>query len=133
MPQTFEIEIGRQACVERTIEDCHTAKTFASGALDVLATPYMIAMMEEAATQAIVLPEGFTTVGTKMEVDHLSATPVGMVVRAIAQVTGCEGKKILLKVEAYDEAGIIGKGTHERFVVEAEKFMVKTYGKLKKE
>jgi predicted thioesterase len=77
------------------------------------------------------LDEGASTVGTSLNISHLSATPVGMRVKAVATVTGIDGRKISFDLKAYDETGLIGEGTHERFVVFSEKFVAKTYSKLK--
>ncbi|MBO5287540.1 MAG: thioesterase family protein [Clostridia bacterium] len=128
------IEQGMKNRIEITVTEKDTAKTLGSGELDVLATPRMIALMEECAYKCIgaELEAGSSTVGTQMNVKHISATPVGMKVYATAEVTGVEGRKIEFKVEAYDEAGMIGEGTHERFIVYAEKFVTKTYSKLEK-
>ena len=127
-------EMGMNYKVEMTVGEKDTAKAVGSGTLDVLATPRMIALMEEASYKCIesALEERTTSVGILMDVKHLSATPVGMKVWASATVTAVEGKKITFKVEAHDEAGIIGEGTHERFVVGTEKFVAKTYSKLAK-
>jgi predicted thioesterase len=92
----------------------------------------MVALMEGAACEAIdeALPEGQTTVGIALSIEHLSATPVGLEVRAEAEVTAVEGKVITFDVTAYDEAGPIGKGTHKRCIVNSQKFLEKTYSKL---
>lgn len=127
------IEIGKELSIKVKVGENDTARKVGSGTLDVLSTPRMIALMEEAAYKCIgdSLEEGATSVGTLMSVKHLSATPVGMEVTATAKVTEAEGRRIAFKVTAYDEAGIIGEGEHERFVVYAEKFVAKTYSKLK--
>lgn len=126
------IEAGMRYSVKITVEEKDTAKAVGSGTLAVLATPRMIALMEEAAYKCInaELEEGTSSVGTYMSVKHLSATPVSMSVTATAEVTAVDGRKIAFKVDAYDEAGIIGEGTHERFIVGEEKFVSKTYAKL---
>ncbi len=128
------MEIGKKYTVKITVEEKDTARAVGSGTLAVLATPKMIALMEEAAYKCVAndLEAGTTSVGTLMDVKHLSATPVGMSVSAIATVTAVGGRKIAFKVEAYDEAGLIGEGVHERFVVAEEKFVAKTYSKLTK-
>ena len=128
------IEIGMKYTTKITVEEKDTAKTVGSGTLLVLATPKMIALMEEAAYKAIEsgLEEGTSSVGTLMNVKHLAATPVGMEVYATATVTSVDGRKIEFMVEAYDEAGKIGEGTHERFIVAEKKFVEKTYSKLNK-
>lgn len=116
-----------------TVTENNTALSVGSGSLKVYATPAMIALMEKASCEAVasLLNEGETTVGTMMNVNHISATPVGMEVYATAEVISREGRKFVLKVEAYDECGKIGEGMHERFLVFSEKFTEKTYSKLK--
>jgi predicted thioesterase len=92
----------------------------------------MIALMEKAAWSSIapLLPPGDSTVGTKLDVSHLSATPVGLKVWAESEITLVDGKRIELKVSAYDEKGLIGEGTHERFIVTDERFLAKAARKL---
>lgn len=128
------IEIGTEYRVEITVEPSHTARGVGSGELEVLATPKMCALMEEAAYKCIApyLDDGASSVGTSLNVNHVSATPVGMKVVAVAVVTGAEGRKISFELKAYDEAGLIGEGNHERFIVYSEKFTQKTYAKLQK-
>ena len=103
-----------------------------SGSLLVYATPCMVALMEGAACEAIApaLSEEKTSVGTALNISHLSATPVGMEVRAEAEVTEVEGNTITFTVTAYDEKGKIGEGTHKRAIVTAQRFLEKTYAKL---
>lgn len=126
------IEIGKKFEIKILVSENDTAKAVGSGTLEVLATPRMIALMEEAAYKCIAddLEEGTSSVGTLMSVEHLSATPVGMEAYAVAEVSAVEGRKVSFTVEAYDEKGIIGKGTHDRFIVFSEKFVNKTYSKL---
>ena len=126
------VEIGMKGEVLNLVEREDTAAEVGSGSLLVFATPCMVAMMEGAACEAIAagLAEGETTVGTELNIQHLSATPVGMEVRAVATVTAVEGKCITFEVEAFDEAGPIGKGTHKRFLVASQRFLDKTYAKL---
>lgn len=128
------LEVGLEKEIKIVVKNEDTAKHVGSGTLDVLATPRMIALMEECAYKCIgdELDLDSTSVGTLMNIKHLSATPVGMEVCAKAKVTELDGRRIVFKVEAYDETGIIGEGTHERFVVFKEKFVAKTYSKLKK-
>ena len=92
----------------------------------------MIGLMEGASLAAVgsSLPEGFTTVGTQVTVGHAAATPVGMKVRAEAELTAVAGRKLSFRVRAFDETGLIGEGTHERFIVEAEPFLAKANKKL---
>ena len=126
------VETGMKGEVLNLVEREDTAAEVGSGSLLVFATPCMVAMMEGAACEAIAagLAEGETTVGTELNIQHLSATPVGMEVRAAATVTAVEGKCITFEVEAFDEAGTIGKGTHKRFLVASQRFLDKTYAKL---
>jgi predicted thioesterase len=114
-----------------TVNDRNIASTWGSGGLEVFATPAMIALMECAALSAVAphLPQGWTTVGTELNVRHLASTPRGMTVSARAELAGVDGRAISFKVEAFDEAGKIGEGSHGRFIVECEKFMAKTESK----
>lgn len=103
----------------------NTASAWGSGGLDVFATPAMVALMEGAAVAAVdaLLPSGWSTVGTELAVRHISATPSGMKVSARAELAGIDGRALSFRVEAFDEAGKIGEGTHGRFVVENVKFL----------
>lgn len=128
----MDITIGAKGQVSTLVEREDTAYEVGSGSLLVYATPCMVALMEGAACEAIAdfLPEDKTSVGTQLNISHLSATPVGLEVRAEAEVTEVDGSKITFKVAAYDEAGLIGEGTHQRFIVSSQRFLDKTYGKL---
>lgn len=128
----MEITIGMKGEVGTTVEREDTAKEVGSGSLLVYATPCMVALMEGAACEAIeeALAEGQTTVGTALNIEHISATPVGLDVRAEATVTAVDGKVITFEVKAFDEAGEIGRGTHKRVIINAQKFLDKTYNKL---
>ena len=128
----MKIEVGMKAEVESLVERADTAQEVGSGSLLVYATPCMVALMEGAACEAIEggLGENETTVGIELNIKHLSATPVGLEVRAVAEVTAVEGKVITFTLAAYDEAGLIGEGTHKRCLVNAPKFLERTYGKL---
>ena len=128
----MEITIGMKGFAESYVEREDTAAEVGSGSLLVYATPCMVALMEGAACEAIAeaIPEGQTTVGMELNIQHLSATPVGMDVRAEAEVTAVEGKIITFALRAFDEAGEIGKGVHKRCIVNSQKFLDKTYGKL---
>ena len=110
-----------------TIEVKDTAQIVGSGTMPVLATPSMVALMERAASELVepLLPEGWTSVGTELQVKHTAATPAGLPVRAIAIVTAVEGRRISYEIKAYDTMGEIGSGIHERFVVESERFLSK--------
>ena len=128
----MKIEIGMTGEVSTLAEKADTAAEVGSGSLLVYATPCMVALMEGAACEAIAaaLPEGKTSVGTALNLTHLAATPVGMEVRAEAEVTEVEGNTITFQVTAYDEAGKIGEGIHKRAVITAQRFLDKVYAKL---
>ena len=128
----MEITVGMKGEVSSFVEREDTAKEVGSGSLLVYATPCMVALMEGAACEAIAdaLDGDKTTVGTELNIQHISATPVGMDIRAEAVVTAVEGKVITFELHAYDEAGEIGKGTHKRVVVAVQKFLDKAYNKL---
>ena len=105
----------------------NTAEFIGSGDMAVLATPAMVALMENAAMNAVApaLPQGSTTVGAEMNTTHIKPSAIGAKVRAVATLTAVEGRKLTFDVEACDEVGAIGKGTHVRFVVDKERFMAK--------
>ena len=128
----MEITVGMKGEVGTTVEREDSALEVGSGSLLVYATPCMVALMEGAACEAIAeaLEENQTTVGTALNIAHISATPVGLDVRAEATVTAVEGKVISFEVKAFDEAGEIGHGTHKRVIVSSQKFLEKTYAKL---
>ncbi len=130
----FNISVGMKAEIELVVEQEHTAMAFGSGGVKVFATPMMIGLMEKAALTAVDahLGEGFATVGTVVIGKHLAATPVGMKVRAVAELTAVEGKKLTFKIEAYDEKEKIGEGIHERYIIELAKFIKRTEEKAAK-
>lgn len=119
------IEIGLKHISELTVTDDVTAISVGSGDMPVLATPMLLALMENAAMSAVKeeLPEGCTTVGGYISSSHLKPSKIGEVVKAEAEVTKVEGKKIEFKVAAYSGETLLGEGTHLRFIVEREKFM----------
>ncbi len=122
--QTFEHKL--------TVTNEMLAKNVGSGSVPVYATPTMIAHMEYAAAACVEksLDEGMVTVGTLVNIKHLAATPEGMKVTVTATLTAAEGRKLTFDLIAHDEADKIGEGTHERFIVNAEKFAEKTAAKL---
>ena len=128
----MEITVGMKGEVGTTVEREDTALEVGSGSLLVYATPCMVALMEGAACEAIeeAMDESKTTVGTELNIQHVSATPVGLEVRAEAVVTAVEGKVITFEIHAFDEAGEIGKGTYKRVIVPTQKFLEKAYNKL---
>lgn len=105
----------------------NTAATVGAGGVEVFGTPMMIALMENAAWHAVAdhLDEGFVTVGTLVNVRHLAATPLGQRVRATAELIEIDRRRLVFKVEAYDEKQKIGEGTHERFIVHLNRFLQK--------
>ena len=128
----MSVTVGLKGRAETLVSDQNTAQAACSGALPVFGTPFMCALMEEAAWKSIApfLEEGQSTVGTKLDITHDSATPVGMKVWAESEVTLVDGKRIELKVAAYDQAGKIGEGTHQRFIVTDDRFLAKAARKL---
>ena len=117
---------------EITVTQELTAKAMGSGTLDVYATPAMIALMENTAYESVApeLEEGSGTVGTSIQVKHVSASPVGMKITCETELVKVDGRALTFSVKAYDEAGLIGEGEHERFVIFEEKFQKKADGKL---
>lgn len=109
----------------------NTAVEVGSGSVPVFATPMLVALMENAAINAITadLPSGQTTVGIKVDVSHTSATPIGMTVTARAELTVVDGRRLVFEVTAADDSGEVGRGRHERFVVDMEKFLAKVKAK----
>ena len=134
MNVTEKIKVGLRREERGVSDEAHSARAIGSGLLPVLATPAMLALMEQAAASSLepFLPEGWTSVGISLNVQHTSATPLGMTFRAEAEVTAVDGRKITFALHAYDEAGEIGRGIHERFAVESEPFLTKAAKKVKK-
>ena len=127
----MSVAVGMTGRAETLVTPENTAAAVGSGLVPVFATPYRVALMENAAVNAVqgALEEGQGTVGTRLNIFHDAATPVGMRVWAQARVTAVEGKKILLDVEAFDEAGPIGRGEHERFLITVDRFLAKAEAK----
>lgn len=121
------LETGLTHTSSLTVTEALTAKAMGSGDLPVLATPAMMALMENAAMTAVApeLPEGSTTVGGHIESSHLKPTPIGAEVKAEATLTKVDGRKLYFTVKAMQGDTIIGEGTHLRFIVDREKFMSK--------
>ena len=123
--------IGASYSCTVTVDETNVATRVGSGAVEVFATPMMIALMENAAAACIAeqIGEENTSVGTMISVSHVSATPIGMKVKATAELVHVEGRRYEFKVMAEDERGLIGEGTHSRVAVNREKFYNKTYQK----
>jgi predicted thioesterase len=122
-----EIKPGLSGAARMMVGTSDTAPRVGSGHISVLATPRMIGLMEEAALAAVerLLPEGRQSLGTRMDVSHLAATPIGMTVEAIAEVVAVEGRRLTFAVRATDEMELVGEGRHERVVVTAATFQAR--------
>lgn len=126
-----ELTPGLSAEFEHTVTDADTASSWGSGGLPVFSTPALVGLMESAAVVALTghLSPGETTVGGHIDVRHLAATPVGMQVRAKAELTAIEGRKLVFKVQAWDEVELIGEADHDRFMVDETRFVAKIQAK----
>lgn len=122
------MEKGIKGSSKTIVTEAITAKAMGSGLLPVYATPAMIALMEETASSSVqeFLEEGQGTVGTLINVKHVSASPLGMEITCETELVEIDRKRLVFDVKAYDRAGLIGEGTHERFIIDNEKFMSKT-------
>ena len=127
----FNLKTGMKAKMEIIVKENETAASYGSGGVDVYATPAMIGLIENTSLNAVdsFLPEGYATVGVHLDVKHLAATPVGMKVTATAELIEIDRKKLVFKVEAFDEKDKIGEGTHSRFIINKEKFLKMTQEK----
>jgi fluoroacetyl-CoA thioesterase len=125
------LNIGTTLELRRKVKEEYAASSLSTGTLRVFATPVMISFMEEASLKAVLpyLEDGQSTVGTLVNVEHVSPTPVGNEVRVVSTLTKIDRKKLVFEVRAYDEAGLIGQGIHERFIIDAKKFMDKVNAK----
>lgn len=121
-----KIPIGLTNKEEKRVEQIDSAIAYGSGLVEVFATPAMIAFMERTAMLCVcdLLPKGYTTVGTHVNVSHNKATPIGMMVYCEVQIVEFDGRKLVFKVQTSDEEGEIGSGIHTRFIIEEKKFML---------
>jgi len=119
------IEIGLEQELEIIVTPQDTAKAYGSGLVEVFATPAMVALMEKTSLQLVAphLEDGKNTVGTEISVKHIKATPLGKRVQSFAKLVEINGPKLKFEVEAYDEDGLIGTGTHKRFIIDEKAFM----------
>jgi fluoroacetyl-CoA thioesterase len=126
-----ELIPGLSAELERIVTDADTASRWGSGLVPVFSTPALVGLMESAAVKALAghLQPGQTTVGGHIDVHHLAATPVGMQVRARAELTAVEGRKLVFKIQAWDAVELVGEAMHDRFVINEAKFLAKVVGK----
>ncbi len=127
------LEPGLVAEIETTATQADTASAYGSGLVPVYATPALVGLMEGAAVRALdgLLPEGQTTVGGRIDVRHLAATPVGMRVRARAELVEVQGRRLVFAIQAWDETELVGEAVHERFIVDEGKFMGKVNSKVR--
>lgn len=125
------LETGIIGKEEMLVTEADTAKALGSGGLNVFATPAMIALSENTALTSILqeLPEGQSTVGTKIDMSHIAATPVGMKVRCETELIEIDRRRLVFSVNVYDEVEKIAEGTHERFIVDNNKFQTKADSK----
>lgn len=123
-----ELEAGLTGNMTWIVKEDMTAAKVGSGLVAVFSTPSLVALLESAAVAALEgqLEEGYTSVGTHIDVHHLAATPVGMVVHAEAILLTVEGRKLTFEIEAWDEVEPIGRAAHDRFIVNQERFVAKT-------
>jgi len=128
-----KLEIGVRGTETLLVTPAFTAKAMGSGTLEVFATPAMIALMEKTAGGSILpfLEDGTGSVGTLLEIRHVSATPVGLSVRCESELTKIDGRKLTFSVTAFDPSGVIGSGIHERYLISNERFMEKAESKRK--
>lgn len=128
------LTVGISNELVKEVTNENTAAAVGSGMLEVFATPAMIALMEETCMKSVQaeLEEGCGTVGTGLNINHVSATPVGLNVHCISKLVEVDGRKLVFDVQVFDESGLIGQGTHERFIIENEKFFKKAQRKLEK-
>jgi len=128
MENMFEkVKEGLTFTMEKIVKLEDSASRYDSGLVEVFSTPAMIALMEGTCYRSVMpfLPQGFSTVGFEVNIRHLKATPIGMSVRCNAVLESIEGKRILFNVEAFDEDGKIGEGTHIRYIIDEKKFIEK--------
>lgn len=125
------MEKGIKFSIERKVTEHMTARVMGSGTLDVFATPSMIALIEETAWRSVApqLESGMATVGTLLNVAHVAPTPVGMTIKCETELTEVDGRRLVFSVKVSDECGEIGRGTHERFIINEEKFQKKADAK----
>lgn len=125
------IETGIKGHKEQIVTPAMSAARVGSGLVEVFATPMMVALIEQTCLESVLpyLEEGQGTVGTLVNVSHVSATPVGMRVWCESELIEVDRRRLVFSVKAYDERGLIGEGTHERFVIDTQKFMEKISAK----
>lgn len=135
MTELTNVKPGLSGTAELIVGEEHTAPRVGSGRVAVLATPVMINLIEAASLKAVehLLPSGYQSLGTRLDVKHYAATPVGMKIKATAEVVRVEGREIYFVVRAEDEKEPIGDGTHERVAVNVERFAKRVQRKIRGE
>jgi predicted thioesterase len=130
-----DIQTGLSGEITRTVSESDTAAKWGSGLVPVFGTPSLVGLMEAAAVRALTghLDPNQTTVGARIDVRHLAATPVGMQVRARAELTAIEGRKLTFQIEAWDESEKIGEALHERYLINQDKFLARAQAKSQRE
>ena len=121
----LNLQLGIRGQAHTTVTSFNTAKAMGSGQLEVFATPAMVALMEQAAVSSLNLPEGQSSVGTSLSIVHTAASPLGTKVSATAELIEIDRRRLVFQVEVCDEAGQIGQGKHERFIIDVEHFLAK--------
>jgi fluoroacetyl-CoA thioesterase len=126
-----ELALGLTGEVEMVVTEADTAARWGSGLVPVFGTPALVGLMENAAVRALTdhLPSGRTSVGGRIDVRHLAATPVGMRVRARAELLQVEGRRLVFHIEAWDTVERVGEATHERFVIDEAEFAARAEAK----
>lgn len=129
------LESGIKGYQEETVTEDKLAANIGSGKVRVYATPRMIALIEKTAALSVegLLEPGQSSVGTLVNVSHCASTPLGMKVHAETELTEVDRRRLVFSVKAYDECGLIGEGSHERFIIDMDRFQAKTDSKLKQE
>lgn len=125
------LEAGIKGRQTQAVTPENTARAMGSGTLEVFATPALVALAEKTCWQSVApaLDEGSGTVGTRLELDHTAPTPVGMHVTCESELTAVDGRKLVFRVQLYDEAGPVGGGVHERFIIQNARFAAKAQAK----
>lgn len=128
-----QLSVGIQGEAKLKVDESNTAIAYGSGTVSVLATPALIALLENAAQNSVApyLEEGNTTVGTMVNIKHLAATPVGLNVVATSRLTELDGRRLVFEVEARDDVEVVASGLHERFIIKVDSFMKRAANKFK--
>jgi predicted thioesterase len=119
------LQIGARGLAQTIVMSSNTARAMGSGDLEVFATPAMVALMEQAAVKALDLPKGQSSVGTSLKIEHTAASPLGAKISATAELTEIDRRRLVFSLRVSDEAGQIGHGVHERFIIDVDSFLGK--------